>query len=31
MGEIPYFQFENKYGETVTITVEDCVKRLKRY
>ncbi|OAD81618.1 hypothetical protein ATN89_23910 [Comamonas thiooxydans] len=27
MGEIPYFQFENKYGETVTITVEDCVKK----
>lgn len=27
MGEIPYFQFENKYGETVTITVKDCLEK----
>lgn len=25
MGETPHFQYENQYGETVTITVEECV------
>ncbi|TYK73424.1 hypothetical protein FSY59_02050 [Comamonas sp. Z3] len=25
MGETPHFQYEDQYGETVTITVEDCV------